>query len=103
MYSKENLNKVINELVKLISKEILIKGVYLFGSYANGNANRYSDIDLAIISDDFEGDRFNDRKKLNHFIIKTSLDFELHPFKTEDFTMENPFALEIIRTGKKIL
>ncbi|MCX6149637.1 MAG: nucleotidyltransferase domain-containing protein [Ignavibacteriales bacterium] len=103
MYSQENINQIIKKLIEFISEELEIKGVYLFGSYANGNPEDYSDIDLAIISDDFDGDRFSDRKRLNKFIIKTSLDIEIHPFKTKDFSTDNPFVTEIIRTGKKIV
>ena len=103
MYSQENIDQIIKKLIDFISTELKIKGVYLFGSYANGNPKEYSDIDLAIVSDDFEGDRFNDKKRLNKFIIKTSLDIEVHPFKTEDFTADNPFAMEIMRTGTRIV
>ncbi|MCC6550311.1 MAG: nucleotidyltransferase domain-containing protein, partial [Ignavibacteriaceae bacterium] len=80
-----------------------LSSVYLFGSYAQGNADEYSDIDLAIVSDCFEGSRFFDKKKLNKYILQTSIDLEIHPFKTEDFTQENPFVREILRRGKRIL
>ena len=37
---------------------------YLFGSYARGDWNEWSDIDIAIVSPVFEGNRFLDRQKL---------------------------------------
>ncbi|MCC6549067.1 MAG: nucleotidyltransferase domain-containing protein [Ignavibacteriaceae bacterium] len=103
MYSKEDINKIIDKLIQLISPEFPLSSVYLFGSYAQGNADEYSDIDLAIVSDRFEGSRFFDKKKLHKYILQTSIDLEIHPFKTEDFTSENPFVREILRTGKRIL
>lgn len=103
MYSKEDINKIIDKLIQLISPEFPLSSVYLFGSYAQGNADEYSDIDLAIVSDRFEGSRFFDKKKLNKYILQTSIDLEIHPFKTEDFTQENPFVREILRRGKRIL
>lgn len=44
------VNKFLNEA----AKEISIKHVILFGSQAIGKATKWSDIDLAIISDDFQ-------------------------------------------------
>ncbi|MBZ0199364.1 MAG: nucleotidyltransferase domain-containing protein [Ignavibacteriaceae bacterium] len=102
MYSRENITKIINHFVQLVSAEFPIDSVYLFGSYANGNPGEYSDIDIAIVSPKFEGDRFNDIKKLARYIIKSSNDLEIHPIKSEDFTEDNPFANEIIKTGVKI-
>lgn len=93
---------VISEFVSLVSDEFPLNEVYLFGSYARGNAREYSDIDLAIVSDKFEGIRFFDKKKLNKYLLKSSYDIEVHPFKTEDFTIENPFVKEILETGVKI-
>lgn len=103
MYSKEDISKLIDKFIVLISPEFPLSSVYLFGSYAEGNAGEDSDIDLAIVSEHFEGSRFFDKKKLNKYIIQTSIDLEIHPFKTEDFTPENPFVREILSKGKKIL
>ena len=103
MYSKSDINSIVSRFVKLVSDEFPLNTVYLFGSYANGSAKEYSDVDLAIVSDKFEGSRFFDKQKLNKYILKTSIDLEIHPFKTEDFTDDNPFVKEILQTGLKIV
>lgn len=103
MYSQSDINIIINKFISLVSEEFPLKKVYLFGSYATGNTKDYSDIDLAIVSDNFEGSRFFDKKKLNKYIMKISVDLEVHPFRTEDFTEDNPFVKEILQTGLKIV
>jgi len=103
MYKRTDINNIISQFVTLISIEFPVKSLYLFGSYAKGNADENSDIDIAIISDKFEGRRFWDREKLGKYIIKSSFDLEVHPYKTEDFTEDDPFVQEIIRTGQKIV
>ncbi len=103
MYAETDVINLIKKFINLISEEISLREVYLFGSYANGDAGKYSDIDLAIVSDDFEGSRFWDKKKLNKYLLKSSSDIEIHPFTSEDFQDTDPFVLEIKRTGKKIL
>ncbi|MFA5806015.1 MAG: nucleotidyltransferase domain-containing protein [Melioribacteraceae bacterium] len=103
MYSKSDINNIVNKFISLVSDEFPLKRVYLFGSYAKGNAKDYSDVDLAVVSDKFEGSRFFDKQKLNKYIMKTSIDLEVHPFRTEDFTEDNPFVKEILQTGLKIV
>lgn len=103
MYSQRDIKDVVNKFISLITNEFPVRSVYLFGSYANGNPGEYSDVDLAVVSDMFEGSRFFDKKKLNKYILQTSTDLEIHPFKTDDFTEDNPFVKEIIRTGLKIM
>lgn len=39
----------------LIEKGIKLSKIILFGSHANGNANNESDIDIIIVSNDFDG------------------------------------------------
>lgn len=102
MHTRENVNEIINHFLEMIRKDITIDQAYLFGSYAKGTSNENSDIDLAVVSKDFEGIRFYDRKKLAKYLIKANFDIELHPFKTEDFTADDPLVAEILKTGLRI-
>ena len=103
MVTQESLNKMVGEFCQSVSREISIAAVYLFGSYAHGNSTDSSDIDLAVVSDDFLGIRFDDNKRLHKFSLRISPYIETHPFKTEDFTSDNPLVEEILRTGRKVL
>jgi predicted nucleotidyltransferase len=87
----------------LQSNGILIQRAVLFGSYAHGQARPGSDIDLAIVSDYFEGDRFKDKNKIRRFTISTSIDLEVLPFNPKDFTANDPLVKEILDTGLVIL
>lgn len=102
MYSKENVETIIRSFLDAIRNEIHVDGVYLFGSYAKGTPSKYSDIDLAVVSRDFEGVRFFDRKRLIKYLVKVNTDIQLHPFRLEDFTADDPFVEEIIRTGIRV-
>lgn len=104
MVVKKNIIKNIKRFYKELKKNnvINIKSIYLFGSSVKGNINSYSDIDVAIISDSFTGFRYEDRAKINPFILKTNINIEIHPFSPEEFNRKNPFAKEIILNGIKI-
>jgi len=79
-----------------------IQDAILFGSHARGQANQWSDIDLALVSDEFEGVRFIDKNKIRKITISVSTDLEILPFNPRDFTPSNPLVKEILDTGVRI-
>ncbi len=97
---------VINRIKSLIAEaekhSIHIVRAVLFGSWANGTNREYSDIDVALVSDDFEGTRFYDNMKLMEAALKVGTDIETHPFRPEDFTEDNPFVKEILSYGIEV-
>lgn len=82
---------------------INIQQAILFGSYAKGTNNEFSDIDLAIVSTDFVGSRFFDNQKISRPKLNISYELETHPYRPEDFTKDNPFVEEILHSGIRIL
>ncbi|GBD95453.1 MAG TPA: nucleotidyltransferase domain-containing protein [Nitrospirae bacterium] len=95
--------EVVERFLKLIkSADINIERIILFGSYAKGNAGEWSDMDIAIVSPDFSGMPFYDRKMLNSFILKIDSRIEVHPFRPEDFTEDNLFVKEILKNGMEL-
>lgn len=96
------------EKIKLFALELEkdnlhISQVFLFGSYARNQQNQWSDIDLAVVSDDFTGNRINDYDRFLNAILKVDRSIEPIPYKTEHFTDDNPFVKEIMQTGIRIL
>ncbi len=98
----EKIIKEIKEFIAQLKKEISIKSVYLFGSYVKGTNRDYSDIDVAIVSDNFEGFALADIERILNSTKNINRMIEPHPFRPEDFTVEDPFVEEIISTGIKI-
>jgi predicted nucleotidyltransferase len=88
---------------KLEENRIPIRHAVLFGSYAAGSVNEWSDIDIALVSDAFEGVRIRDRNKIRKITLDISADLSPLPFRTEDFTPDDPFVREIIEHGINIV
>jgi predicted nucleotidyltransferase len=102
------ISNILIEKIKLFVKELeneklRISKVFLFGSYARNQENEWSDIDLAVVSDDFTGNRMIDYDRFVNAILKVDRSFEPIPYKTENFTIDNPFVYEIISTGIRII
>ena len=86
------------EYVKiLLGAGIRINKAYLYGSYARNMATEDSDIDIAIISPDLTGDRFEDALFLKRFRMSLDLRIEPLPIRPEDFKEEDPIVSEILR------
>jgi predicted nucleotidyltransferase len=95
--------EVVERFLQIVKTSgIKIDRAILFGSYANGSAGKWSDIDIALVSQDFSGISFYDNKKLIPFLLKIDSRIEVHPFRPEDFNEDNLFAKEIIKNGVEI-
>lgn len=82
------------------SQHISLRKVILFGSYARNEQRQFSDIDVALVADEFTGFGFQDVGLIGAAIAQKSfVDIEPHTFSPEQFTDWNPFVQEILRTG----
>ncbi|MBW1649633.1 MAG: nucleotidyltransferase domain-containing protein [Deltaproteobacteria bacterium] len=93
------VRRIVEKYIQSLKENnIPIEQAILFGSYSET-----SDIDIAIVSDIFEGDRFIDRGKIRKINLSVSKDLEILPYNPQDFTIDNPFVKEIMETGIKIV
>ncbi len=97
---KHTIDRYIRELDR---NNIPIKEAILFGSYANGHYQEWSDIDIALVSDIFEGNLIDDKDKIRKITLYVSSEIEVFPFASNDFNQHNPFAKEILETGIKLI
>lgn len=94
------INTVKNFAAAIRNRGIDVKAVILFGSYARGEQREWSDIDVALVADEFTGVSFEDIKQfIDVTIQKTFYSIESHTFNTAEFAQGNPFIEEIQRTG----
>jgi predicted nucleotidyltransferase len=82
---------------------ILVERALLFGSWAKGTAREDSDVDVALISSFFTGDRFMDRRKIVPLRRKINNNIEPMPFSPEDFISGGVLVDEIRRYGEEIV
>ena len=82
MGKKESL-EVIKEFIKKLSKDFDIHEIIFFGSRADGREKNDSDIDLIIVSNDFEGKGFFERasKMYDYWDALISVDFLCYTIK----------------------
>ncbi len=97
---KHSLRQYILELEK---NNYSIQEAYLFGSYAKGNYTEWSDIDVVLVSPNFVGDRFDDKKKIARITLDVDSNISPLPYRPEDFEPSDLFVKEILQTGIRIV
>ena len=97
------LNKTIRKFLKEIQKKYRLDAAYLYGSFARGTFNRWSDIDVAIISPDFSDNPFEDRLLLMQIAATIDDRLEPRPFKRGSFDHNDPLVYEIQKTGIQLI
>ena len=100
---KRTAIRIIKKYIKFLQENNYeIQKAYIFGSYAKGNYDDNSDIDLAIILKNLKNG-FNIQVDLMKIRRKFDTRIEPHPFDEKDFNSSNPLVNEILRTGIKVL
>lgn len=100
-------NKAINKARKFIAL-LKVNGIdvyeaYVFGSVAMDKTDEYSDIDIAIVSENFTGIPFYDVKKISKFRRAVDLRLEVHPFSLNDILHNPPlFFVDIKNKGVRV-
>lgn len=98
----QDILDTINKFIEEIKKHYNVTAIFLFGSYAKGTENEDSDIDIAVISDDFD-DIYDCMAHLMGMTWDIDARIEPHPIKKKDFEeVSDYFIKEVIDTGIKV-
>jgi len=101
--ANKQVYELIHQYLRILKENNLnYTKVFLYGSYAQGNYKKDSDIDLAIVSDDFSGDVIDDQLLLMKLRRQVDLRIEPHPFLIEEFSTDDPYVKTIIESGEEI-
>jgi predicted nucleotidyltransferase len=98
-----DIEKIVKHFLNEVQQKYHVAGAYLYGSFASGRSNKWSDIDVAIISPDFSDDLFEER--LNLMKLAASIDdrIEPKPFNNESFDPNDPLVDEIQKNGIQLI
>jgi predicted nucleotidyltransferase len=97
---REKLYEQLKEFAHLLKTKHKVKKVYLYGSFARGDFNEGSDIDLIIVGE-FEGRM---PQRINKIFNLTSLPIEPLVYTQAEFEQmkERAFLKEVLATAKEL-
>ncbi|MFH0725834.1 MAG: nucleotidyltransferase domain-containing protein [Pseudomonadota bacterium] len=101
--SEDQLTEIIKGFITRLKQEIPIKEVFLFGSGANGEFKDHSDVDIAVISNWFEGKpKIKNMQYLSRIAASCNSIIEALPFTEEEYRNldKRTFLARIVRTGR---
>jgi len=100
MLDKGTVEKIAREYAEEVKNFLQPSAIVIFGSYVNGKPNEWSDIDIAVIVKDFQGDWLEAASKLWSLTRKVSIDIEPHLLdENED---PSGFVEHVLKTGEYI-
>ena len=103
--SEAKVTEIISGFISRLKQEIPVKHAFLFGSYARGDAKDYSDIDIAVISDWFDGKPKNKNLQyLSRIAASYNSLVEAIPFTEKEYRNldKRTFLCSVIKTGRKL-
>jgi len=98
---KEKAIELAKEYANIVSRHFSVKEVILYGSYASNRAHEYSDIDIAVIVSELNGDFLDAEKKL--YKLRREIDLRIEPVLIIDDEDISGFKERVLETGIKVL
>ncbi len=93
-----NINNSINRYTELVIKNIPVNMIILYGSYAKGTENQKSDIDIAVVIDELNGDYLELSARLYSLCREVNTDIEPKLIVKKD--NRSGFLESILKYGK---
>ena len=102
MLDKKQARQIAFEYADRVKQTYNPKSVILFGSYVNGNPHDYSDIDIAIIFESFEGDWLTTWANLVGIACDVDVMAGIEPHMFDETCNRSGFLDHIRKTGEVI-
>jgi len=96
---KKQALEIAEKYAEVVAKEFNPKQVLLFGSYLDGTPHEYSDIDIAVIFENFPGDWWDGAARLQA-IRREIDDIDIEPHLMELDHDPSGFVHHVQKTGK---
>ena len=100
MLDKTEVRNIAERYVEEVKKVLNPISIVLFGSYVNGNPHEWSDIDIAVIMHDYQGDWLNTYSML--FTLKRQVNLDIEPHLLDETYDRSGFVEHVIKTGELI-
>jgi len=100
MYGKDEVRQIAHKFVDIVRQEYDPLRMVLFGSYVNGTPHEYSDIDIAVVFNDYKGDWLRTWSDLFGMTMQVALDIE--PHMMDAMHDSSGFLEHIMETGETI-
>ena len=100
MLDKETVIDTVSKYADVVSKQLSPAAIILFGSYAKGEANDESDIDVAVVFNGFSGDWLKTSSAL--WRLRRGISYDIEPHLLDTTEDKSGFVQHVFKTGQII-
>ena len=100
MLDKTMVREIAEKYAEEVKKVLAPTSIVLFGSYVNGNPHEWSDIDIAVIMKDYQGDWLKTYSML--FSLKRRINLDIEPHLLDETCDKSGFVEHVLKTGEFI-
>jgi predicted nucleotidyltransferase len=100
MLDKSTVREIALKYTDEVTKVLKPSAVILFGSYVNGVPHENSDIDIAIIINNFQGDWLETASML--YGLSWDVSFDIEPHLLDETQDKSGFVAHVMRTGEVV-
>ena len=100
--NRDEISLLLRQYAAVLKQTMQVDAIYLFGSYAKGEASPDSDIDVLVLSPDFADDVLENQMQLMRARRKIDLRIESHPIKT-DLLQESALFEMVAQSAIKVI
>ena len=101
MLDKATVREIAEKYAEEVRKILDPDAILLFGSYTNRNPHEYSDIDIAVIINDFEGNWYETMVELCG-LTWNFVGFSIEPHLLDENHDRSGFVEHVMKTGEFI-
>jgi predicted nucleotidyltransferase len=98
MLDKESVRKLAAKYAQEVKKVLDPDTIILFGSYVNGKPHEWSDIDIAVVMNDFQGNWMETVVML--FDLRKNVSFDIEPHLLDELRDKSGFLEHVKKTGE---
>ena len=100
MLDKTTVRKIAEKYSEEVKKVLNPAAIILFGSYVNGNPHEWSDVDIAVVMNDFQGDWLKTASML--WRLKRKVNVDIEPHLLDETCDRSGFVEHVYETGQII-
>ena len=100
MLDKESVREIARKYADKVREVLNPASIVIFGSYINGTPHEYSDIDIAVIMNDYQGDWLQTYSML--FALKRHINLDIEPHLLDEAFDRSGFVEHVVKTGEYV-
>jgi len=100
MLDKTTVREIAEKYAEKVKKILNPDAILIFGSYVNGSPHEYSDIDIAIICNDFKDNWYETTIQLCR--LSREISFDIEPHLLDENHDVSGFVKHVMQTGEFI-